>query len=50
MLFALLGAFVSSAQLSWPTVLMAIAVPARYGWTLLASTGGGWIAAAAEAV
>ena len=24
-------------------VLMAIAVPARYGWTLLASTGGGWI-------
>ena len=24
-------------------VLMAIALPARYGWTLLASTGGGWI-------
>ena len=24
-------------------VLMAIAMPARYGWTLLASTGGGWI-------
>ncbi len=25
-------------------VLMAIAVPSHYGWTLLAATGGGWIA------
>ena len=25
-------------------VLMAIAVPSHYGWTLLATTGGGWIA------
>lgn len=30
--------------------LMAIAVPSQYGWTLLAATGGGWIALLGTAV